>query len=186
MCIRDRHDGVFGEMAWVALGRVAAPVHNEVSSLLHFAQRTSYFATQLGGDLGGPVSERRVAVEQPSEQVGHRRTFFLCFASRIAHAVDQRHVGGVQKGRRRLDRLVESCFPAVHEGNGVFLFSCVIEKPGGAENAGVVGLMDANFVVMQVDVVADAAAKGAGGVLDELQRHLTSNLIRDLDFYSFS
>src|SRR3954469_14661010 len=57
------HDGVLGEMARMALGRVSAPVHNEVSSLLHFAQRTSYFATQLGGDLSGPVSEGRVAVE---------------------------------------------------------------------------------------------------------------------------
>jgi hypothetical protein len=40
--------------------------------------------------------------------------------------------------------------------------------------------------VMQVDVVADAAAEGAGGVFDELQRHLASNLVRDLDFCSFS
>ncbi len=63
------HDGVLGEMARMALGRVSAPVHNKIGSLFHFAERTGYFATQLGGDLGWPVSERRVAIEQSAQGV---------------------------------------------------------------------------------------------------------------------
>ena len=66
------HDGVLREMARMALGRIAAPIHDEVGSLLHFAERASDFATQLGGDLGGTVSQRGVTVEQPPELVGQR------------------------------------------------------------------------------------------------------------------
>src|SRR5262249_26251458 len=40
----------------------------------------------------------------------------------------------------------------------------------------VIGLVNADFVVMEVDVVAYTAAKSAGGVLDELQRHSCSSL----------
>lgn len=169
------HDGVFREMARMALGRVSAPVHDEVSSLLHFAQRASYFATQLGGDLGGPVSERRVAIEQPPELIGQCGAFFLCFARRVAHAIDQGHVGGMQKGRRNLDRLVERCFFAIHQRHWVLLFRRVIEEPGGAEDAGVIRLVDANFIVVEVYVVADAAAESASGVFDELQCHWISH-----------
>ncbi len=60
--------GVLGEMPRMALGRVAAPVDDEVGPVLDFAQRAGHLATQLGGDLGWTVSERGVAVDHPADQ----------------------------------------------------------------------------------------------------------------------
>ncbi|MND02268.1 hypothetical protein D3C83_215870 [compost metagenome] len=45
----------------------------------------------------------------------------------------------------------------------------MIEEPGRAEHAGLVGLVDPEFVVVQLDVVADASAEGARRVVDHLQ-----------------
>ncbi len=59
-----RHQRVLGEVARMALGRVASPVDDEIGSVLDFAQRACDFATQLGGDFGGTVSQRCVAIEQ--------------------------------------------------------------------------------------------------------------------------
>jgi hypothetical protein len=53
----------------MALGRISSPIDNKVGPLLHFAERTRYLATQLGGDLGGTVSQRGVTVEQSPELV---------------------------------------------------------------------------------------------------------------------
>ncbi|MCA9066773.1 MAG: hypothetical protein KDA96_27085, partial [Planctomycetaceae bacterium] len=51
------HQRVFGEMPWMALGRVSTPIHDEVSSILYFTKSTRDFTTQLGGDFGGTVSK---------------------------------------------------------------------------------------------------------------------------------
>ena len=56
-------------MPRVAFGRVAAPVDNEVGSLLHFTERAGYLATQLSGDFGRTVSQRCVAIEQTTQAV---------------------------------------------------------------------------------------------------------------------
>ena len=68
------HDGVLGEMPRMALRRIAAPVHDEVGSVLDFAERTRDFATQLGGDFGWTVSQRGVTVDQAPNLVGQRDT----------------------------------------------------------------------------------------------------------------
>ena len=48
----------------------------------------------------------------------------------------------------------------------------VIEEPRLAENAGVLGLGDVVVFNRQLHIVADAAAKGAGGVGDDFEvRH---------------
>ena len=50
----------------MALGRVAAPVDDEVGPVLDFAQRARHLATQLGGDLGGPCqSEVWLSITPP-------------------------------------------------------------------------------------------------------------------------
>ena len=92
------HERVFGEVPRMALGRVAAPVDDEIGPVLHFAERTRDFATQLGGDLGGTVSQAmcgcrsRRPISSASDDA-----FALRLAGDVAHAVDQRHVGGVQR-----------------------------------------------------------------------------------------
>ncbi len=163
------HDGVFREVPRMALGGIAAPINHEIGTLFDFAQRTRDLATQLGGDFGGTVSKRCVTVEQTSQQVGHRNTFFLCFAGRVAHAVDQRHVGGMQETGCRFDRFVDRRFPTVDQRVRVFLLGRVIQKPRRTEHAGFVRLVDANLIVVQLDIVADAATKGACGIVNNLQ-----------------
>ena len=66
------HERVLGEVPRMALGRVAAPVDDEVGPVLDFAQRARNFATQLGGDLGWTVSKRGVAVDHAADQLGQR------------------------------------------------------------------------------------------------------------------
>jgi hypothetical protein len=41
----------------MTFSRIPPPVHDEVSSILNFAERTGYLATQLGGDFRWTVSE---------------------------------------------------------------------------------------------------------------------------------
>ena len=64
---------VLGEVPRMALGRVAAPVDDEVGPVLDFAQRAGHLTAQLGGDLGGAVSKRGVAVDDAADQLGQRR-----------------------------------------------------------------------------------------------------------------
>lgn len=89
------HQRVFGEMPRMAFRRIAAPIDDEIGPVFNFTQRTSNFATQLSGDLGRTMSQRGMAIEQSSQQVGQCHTFFLRFTGGVTHAVDQRHVGFV-------------------------------------------------------------------------------------------
>ena len=50
---------------------IAAPVDNEICSILDFTKRASDFTTQLGGDFGWTMSQGGVAVQQSPEQVCH-------------------------------------------------------------------------------------------------------------------
>ena len=50
-------------MTRMAFGRIASPVDDEVRAVLDFAQSTSDFTTQLGGDFCWAVSQRRVTVD---------------------------------------------------------------------------------------------------------------------------
>src|SRR6185436_11853853 len=63
-------NGVLAEVPRMALRRVAAPVNDEVSPVLDFAQRARDLATQLGGYLSGAVSKRGVAVDHASNHFG--------------------------------------------------------------------------------------------------------------------
>ncbi len=58
------HERVFGEVSRMTLGRIAAPVDDEVGSLFHFTERARYLATQLSGDFGRAMSQGCVAIEQ--------------------------------------------------------------------------------------------------------------------------
>ncbi len=103
--LRER---VLREVPRVALGRVAAPVDDEVGPVLDFAQRARDLAAQLGGYLSGAVSERGVAVDHTADQLGQGHRLALGLAGDVAEAVDQRHVGVVEEVGRGLDRLVDA------------------------------------------------------------------------------
>ncbi len=47
----------------------------------------------------------------------------------------------------------------------------MIEEPRLAQNAGPLGLVNAHLVGVQLNVVADASAKGARRVIDDFQFH---------------
>lgn len=83
-------------MPWMTFCGIPAPVDNEVRAVLDFTEGAGDFASQLGGDFSGTVSQRGVTVEQSPKIIGHRHALALRFASGIAHAINQRHVGVVQ------------------------------------------------------------------------------------------
>jgi hypothetical protein len=164
-------EGVFREMAWMALGGVAAPVDHEIGAVLDFAERTGHLAAQLGGDLGWAVSERGMAVDHAADKLGERNGLALRLAGDIAEAIDQRHVRLVQIIGRRLDRVVHGRRPAVDERVGIEMLGRVVLEPRFAEAARSLGLGDALAVGMQLDVVAHASAKSTCGILDNGQAH---------------
>ena len=155
----------------MTLGRVTAPIDNEVRSLFYFAERTCDFATQLGGDFCRTVSQRGMAVEQPSQLICKSGTFLLSFTRGVAHPVHQRHVRFVEVMSGRLDGFIESRLFPVDEGDRVFLFGRMVQEPCGAKDAGFSGFVNPNFVVVKLDVVADAATECACGVINNLKSH---------------
>ena len=108
------HQRILGEMPWMAFGRIPAPVHNEICSVLYFAKSTRHFTTQLGGDFCGTVSKRGVTVKQPSESIGQRDCFSLSFTGGIAQSVNQRHVSVMQKSGSGFNRLVHCGLASVN------------------------------------------------------------------------
>ena len=94
---RPSSERVPGEMARMAFCRIAAPEDHDISPVLDFAQRAGDLATQLGGDLGGAVSKRGVAVDHTSDHFSQRHGPTLRLACDVAQSIDQRHVGCVEK-----------------------------------------------------------------------------------------
>ena len=164
------HERVFGEVSRMTLGRIAAPIDDEVGSLFHFTERAGYLATQLSGDLGRAMSQGCVAIEQTAQAVCQSHTLFLCFAGGVAHSVDERHIGFVQQSRRFFDRFIHRSLFAINQRGGVFFFRRVVEKPCRSQHAGFLRLVNPHLIVVQLNVVADTAAKSAGGIINDLQR----------------
>ena len=107
----------------------------------------------------------------PPTSSASRHSLALGFAGRVAEAVHERHVGGVQELGRGFDRLIERGFLAVDQRVGVEPLGGVVLEPRLAEDAGALRLDDALVVGVQFDVVAHAPAEGAGGVLGNGQFH---------------
>ena len=146
--------------------RIAAPVDDKIGSVFDFAQRASDFATQLGSDFGRTVSQRCVAIQQTTQLVSQRHTFFLGFARRVAHAVDQRHVRIVKVICGRFDRVVQRGFFAVDQCVGVFFVCGVIQKPSLAQHASFDGFVNPISIGMQLNIIAYATTKSTRGVVD--------------------
>src|SRR5262249_42292615 len=134
-----------------------------------------HLAAQLGGDFGWTVSERGMAVDDAADQLRQGDCFTLRLARDVAQPVNERHVGVQQMIRRGLDRVVHRRRPAVDQGVRIEALGGVVLEPRFAQAAGPLGLDDLLTLGVQLDVVADAAAEGAGGVFYDGQSHCLSS-----------
>jgi hypothetical protein len=155
----------------MTLRRVASPVDDEISSVLDLAQGASDFTAQLGGDFRWTVSQRGVAVEQASQLVGQGDAQTLGLASRVAHAVHQRHIGGMQMLGRSTDRVLDRRWFAIDQRIGVFVLGRMVQKPSLPQNTRTLCLVNAGLIGVQLNVVADTSAKGARCVVNDFQIH---------------
>jgi hypothetical protein len=64
------------------------------------------------------------------------------------------------------------------------MLSRVIEEPGLAQHAGPLGFDDPLFVGVQLNIIADAPAEGAGGVVDNREIHGVSVALLSTYFVS--
>ena len=162
---------VLGEVPRVAFGRIAAPIDDEVRSVLHLSQGARDLATQLGGYLSGAVSKRGVAVDHTSDELGQRDRFTLRLARDVAQPVDERQVGFVQILRGSIDSGGKRRGFSVDDRVWKVTLRGVMLEPSLSETAGVLGLDDSIAVGVQLDVVTDAATKCARGVLHNVEAH---------------
>ena len=156
------------EVPRVRLGRVAAPVDHQVGAVLDLAQGGGALADALEGDARGTVADRGGGVDGAAHQIADRHRHALRLARRVAEPVGDREPGLVQDARGLVQRVLERRLLAADQRRRVVL-DAVLQEPGAAEHAGVLGLGDALRVEVdgQLHVVAHAAAEGAGGVLDD-------------------
>jgi len=114
------------------------------------------------------VTDRRGGVDAAADAVGNGDGDSLGFASRVGESVDD----WIPRPRQDLCRTLDAFFKrgrlAVDDGDGPFL-DMMVKEPRFAENSGVLGL--GNVVVLngQLHVVADAAAKGTGGIRNDFE-----------------
>jgi len=153
----------------MAFGRVTAPVQNKVGSVFNFTQRTRYFSAQLSGNFGRTVSQRRVTVQQTTKLVSQSHTLLLCLASRVAHAIHQRHVRLMKTLSRHLDGFVDRRFFAVDQRIGVFTFGGMVQEPSRAEHAGPFGFVNAEFVRVKFNIITNTTTKSTSCVGDHFE-----------------
>ena len=94
-------------MQGMTVRRVASPEYQEVCAVLDLPQSASDFTTQLGGDFCWTVSQRSVAVDHASHELGESHCSSLRFTGRIAEPVYQRHVRLVKMLGGRLHGVVQ-------------------------------------------------------------------------------
>ena len=91
------------------VGLVRARDHafdHQVGPVSNFAQSTRNLSAQLGGDFGGAVSQRGVAVDDAGYKLSQGHRLSLRLARDVAEAIHQRHRRLAEMPRRRFDRLV--------------------------------------------------------------------------------
>ena len=155
-------------MARVALGGVGAPEDDQVAAVPDLAQGAGHLADVLKGDARGPVANAGRRVDAAADPVADRHRHALGLGGRVAEPVDDRVL--------RLDQDPRGAFdPILHRGRLAFdqagraVLVLMTEEPRLPQNACTLGLGDAIPFDFQRDVVADAAAESAGGVLDDLE-----------------
>src|SRR5438445_12996594 len=83
--------------------------------------------------------------------------------------------------RRSLNAFLQTCGLPFDDGNRT-IFDMMIQKPGLAENAGVLGLGDFMVLDRQLHVIADTAAESASGVFDNFEFGHESSLYLSLGY----
>ena len=163
--------GVTGEVQWMAVGGIASPVDDEISSALDLAQRARDFATQLGSDFGWTVSQGGVAIQYASDRFGQSHGIALRLAGDIAEPVDQRQVCLVEEMSCCLHGLVDRGGLPIDQRVGIHVLRGMVLEPRFAETAGALRLDDAIALGLQIYVIAHAAAKRTGGVFYSSKGH---------------
>ena len=157
------------EQARVGFGRVAPPEDDQVGPVLDLAQRRRALAHTLEGDTRWAVADGRGRIDGAADEVGDGDGLALRLARRVAESVNQREPRIRQYVRRFLHGLGGARFRAADERMGAVAVPGMPGEPGAAQYAGILDLGDT--VLVQVHgqdlVVAHAAAKGAGRILDD-------------------
>ena len=162
---------ITGEVTGMGFGRVAAPVDNEIGSILDFAQRRRALTHALEGNTRGPMTDRGGRVNVGPHQVSNGHRLALRFTGGIAQAIHYRETGiGQNLGGRFHGRGRVRLF-TIDNGKGAVLDG-MLGKPGFAQDAGILGLGNMVAFNGQNHVITNAATKGAGRVLDNVQGSL--------------
>ena len=150
---------------------IRAPEDHQVGAVLYFAERAGDLTDSLKRHSRWTVTDGSGRIDTTANAVCNRHGHALRLASRIGKAIDDWVACIGQNPRRALDGLVQSRRLAVNHRHRP-LFNRVIEEPRLAEHTGVLRLGDLVAVHGQFHVIADTAAKSAGGVFDDFQfRH---------------
>jgi hypothetical protein len=112
-----------------------------------------------------------VGIDDTADVFGEENGRALRFARRVAQSVDQWKIRAGQDAGGRLDRLVRVCRPAIDQRSGL-VAEVVTEEPRPPQGAGTIRAHDAPVFGVQVDVVADAAARRARRVGDNGPIHV--------------
>src|SRR4029077_17291029 len=113
-----------------------------------------------------PVAYLRSRVQGASDRVADADGHALGFRRGVAQPVDDRIPRFRQNPGGAIDAFGDGCWAAFNEATGTVV-GVVVEKPGLAEHARPLGVDDVVVLHRDIDVITHAAAKGAGGVLDD-------------------
>ena len=158
-------------MQRMTVRRISSPEDQEVCAVLDLTQSASDFATQLGGDFGWAVSQRGVAVENPTDKLREPDCLTLRLASDIAEPINEWHVGFVEIVRCHFDGILDGSWLAVDQSLWVEGFGGVVLEPRFTETAGTLCFDDAIAFSVQFHIVAHTSTEGACGVLYDLDGH---------------
>ena len=101
--------------------------------------------------------------------IGHLNTLALGFASCITHAIDQRHVSLIQMLCCSGNRLIYRRFFPIDQSVGVLSLRSVVQKPCLPEHTSFLGLMNAFFIRVQLNVITYAPTEGARCMINDFQ-----------------
>ncbi len=167
-----RHERAVGreaipaEVARVALGRIGAPEDDEVAAVLDLAQGASDFTDFLEGDDRGRAKRTQVCVHAGTKTIAERNGSALGLGSGARKTANYRVSRVVQDPSGPLDAFFER--GGLSRDHALRSFGAAMaQEPRFAESTRVRGVSDAVSLDLERDVIAHAAAKRAGGVLND-------------------
>ena len=120
-------------------------------------------------NAGRAVADRGGRIHAAADAVGDSDRHTLGLAGGVAQPIHERHIRPVQNVGRRFDSLVDRHWLAVDKCVGIKPLGRVVLEPRFPQDAGSLGLDNTLGVGVQLDIVADATAKGTGCILHDRQ-----------------